>query len=130
VVVEPDKMSAEIYSHDKQLCRSWSLSEGRQRKNSDGLFNFDKRVSGAENGKMPTRDELEQKKHMLEEQLKEIEGKKRKIEGKKRKIEEREEEIKRAKEETQLQLVHGMDQEETAQLQEELEEGRPKKKRR
>jgi len=116
-------MSAEIYTHDKQLCRSWSLSEGRQRKNSDGLFNFDKRVSGAENEKMPTKDELEQKEHMLEEQLKEIKGKRRKIE-------EREEEIKRAKEETQLQPVHGMDQEETAQLQEELEEGRPKKKRR
>ncbi|KAF2732460.1 hypothetical protein EJ04DRAFT_395383, partial [Polyplosphaeria fusca] len=34
VVIEPEKMSAEIYTHDKQLLRSWSLSEGRQQKNS------------------------------------------------------------------------------------------------
>ncbi|KAF2736795.1 hypothetical protein EJ04DRAFT_595567, partial [Polyplosphaeria fusca] len=56
VVIEPEKMSAEIYTHDKQLLRSWSLSEGRQQKNSDGVLNFNESVSGAENEGMPTQD--------------------------------------------------------------------------
>ncbi|KAI9695365.1 MAG: hypothetical protein M1820_008660 [Bogoriella megaspora] len=41
LVIEPDKQAAEIYTHDMQLYKSWSLGEGRQRSDAEEFPDFD-----------------------------------------------------------------------------------------
>ncbi|KAL9615668.1 MAG: hypothetical protein Q9160_009346 [Pyrenula sp. 1 TL-2023] len=71
VVVEPDELTAEIYSHDKQLYKSWSLSEGRQRVNAIELSNSSGFVFNTDNGTMPMRDDSTQREQIPMEELKE-----------------------------------------------------------
>ncbi|KAF2737114.1 hypothetical protein EJ04DRAFT_390669, partial [Polyplosphaeria fusca] len=81
VVVEPDKMSAEIYTHDKQLRSSWSLSEGRRRKDSDALFEPDEFLSGA--------DETAEEKRVMEELERELEQREKETKKLKKEMERR-----------------------------------------
>ncbi|KAF2785826.1 hypothetical protein K505DRAFT_196452, partial [Melanomma pulvis-pyrius CBS 109.77] len=73
VVIEPNEMSAEIYTHDKQLHTSWSLSEGRQRKNSDDFFGLNESLSDADSERMLAQDEPTERERAMMEAMKERE---------------------------------------------------------
>lgn len=68
VVIEPDKLTAEIYTHDKQLHKAWSLSEGRQRVGMDDLH-IDDTASDTSNDYMSSLNTLTAREQALLGQL-------------------------------------------------------------
>lgn len=69
VVIEPEELRAEVYSHDKQLYRSWSLSEGRRRDNSGDLFRVTQQFSDADSARVPGQDEVADRDYAIIEEL-------------------------------------------------------------
>lgn len=113
-------MTAEIYTHDKQLHKAWSLSEGRQRINTDDLYDFNDPVSDTANCSTPLQDEPTQREGELIAEMQEM-----------RLQMEREKEMRlqleREKEEMRLQIERKEDQEEIAQEQDKLVPGKRKR---
>ncbi|KAF2728289.1 hypothetical protein EJ04DRAFT_556846 [Polyplosphaeria fusca] len=147
VVIEPEEMSAEIYTHEKQFCKSLSLGEGRRRKESNSFLNKDETLPDAGSERMPPQDEPTERERAMMEQLKEMKERERAMheEMKEReramneKMKEREramheemkerervmhEETERLREETRLHVMRGEDREEMTR------EGGGKKRRR
>ncbi|KAF2872276.1 hypothetical protein BDV95DRAFT_593681 [Massariosphaeria phaeospora] len=91
VIIEPDKLSAEIYTHDKQLHMSWSLSEGRQRKNLDDFCGIDESLSNEDSERMLTQEDLIEDNHAMTEV---IEWMKEREEEREKEMKEREKEMK------------------------------------
>ncbi|KAF2726700.1 hypothetical protein EJ04DRAFT_530052, partial [Polyplosphaeria fusca] len=107
VVIEPEEMSAEIYTHEKQFCKSLSLGEGRRRKESDSFLDKDETFPDAGSERMPPQDEPTERERAMMEQMKEMY-----------------EEMERLREETRLHVMRGEDREEMTR------EGGGKKRRR
>ncbi|KAF2868149.1 hypothetical protein BDV95DRAFT_500997 [Massariosphaeria phaeospora] len=112
VVIEPDKLSAQIYTYDKQLHTTWSLGEGRQRKNLDDFCGIEESLSDAESKKIPTQNEL-----MLIEEMNEIMergvGREKAMRERERQhmeeIEELRRQIEQMKEGSRLRVAHDQD---------------------
>ncbi|KAI9685393.1 MAG: hypothetical protein M1822_004524 [Bathelium mastoideum] len=86
VVIEPDELTAEVYTHDIQLHQRWSLGEGRQRSSADDFYYFDKFDEKPENvfdrllkeGLTPREQDMwEQIRHMKLQMLAEKEREKK-----------------------------------------------------
>ena len=98
IVVEPDELTAEIYTHDRQLCKSWSLSEGRQRVDAEYSYNFDDLVPDTTSHCMLLHDETTHKERTT---MGEMEVMRLRVEREK---EEMRLQVEREKEEMRLQV--------------------------
>lgn len=103
-MIEPDELTAEIYTYDKQLHKSWSLSEGRRRITED----FNDSVFETDNHSMPLQDEPTQKERGM---MAEIERMKLQMERERQEKEEMRLRIKREEQEKEamrLQVERAM----------------------
>lgn len=91
-------MTAEIYTHNGQLQKSWSLSEGRQRIIAEDFYDFSDTVSDTTSHGMPSQLELTQRERAMMGKLEEME---RQIE---RQQEERRLQMEQVKEDMKLQM--------------------------
>lgn len=148
VVIDSEEMSAEIYTHDKQLHKSYSLSEGRQRcQNSDDGFNFDASLSDADSQGVPPQIEPTEKESAMMERMKDMEERVKTMEEREKMMEEREKQMEKEMEEQEkeiedLRLQAGQEREgislqtawkkegkESRQVQDRMEENERGKKR-
>ncbi|KAL1618080.1 hypothetical protein SLS56_010705 [Neofusicoccum ribis] len=147
VVIEPEELTAEIYTHDMQLCKAWSLSEGKQRVNTD-FYGFNNPVPNTTDGGVPLHEptqeregttvEIEEMRLQVEEMKREMERKReqreqereREMEEMKREMERRVEEREREMEKIKLQREQEEDREEMAQEQDKPVLGRGRKRKR
>jgi hypothetical protein len=127
VVIEPDERIAEIYTHDEQLIQSWSLSEGRQRKNSHKFFEFNASLSDADSAGMLTQDEQSEGERAM---MKKIEDMKERESEREKRVDALKLQMEQMREELRLRTVGDEDQGEMAQDQEKPEEGIGKKRNR
>ncbi|KAH7038893.1 hypothetical protein B0J12DRAFT_764734 [Macrophomina phaseolina] len=126
IVVEPEEFTAEIYTHDIQLCQAWSLSEGRQRASTE-FYDFNDAVSDTANCAAPLQDEPTQRRDgttvEMEERERRMEEREREMD---RRMEEREREMERRMEEREREMerqMEGRERERERQM-EERERGR------
>lgn len=124
-------MTAEIYTYDKQLHKSWSLSEGRQRFNAEDLYDFNDLDSDTANLGMPSQDGPTQRNQAKMEEADDL---KLQMEEMRRQMEREREEMRlqmeREREKMRLRMGQGENGEEIAQVQDELvpREGRKRKR--
>ncbi|KAF2106486.1 hypothetical protein BDV96DRAFT_607363 [Lophiotrema nucula] len=69
VVYDPTKTSVEIYTHNKELHKTWSLSEGRQRVINDDLIDLE---ANSDSGRMSTPDERMSKEAAMSAEIEEL----------------------------------------------------------
>jgi hypothetical protein len=95
-------MSAEIYTHDKQLHSSWPLSEGRQRTDS-GYSDLNESLRDADSERITTQDETTEKKRAQMEEPRKVKLRESEREEELKKLrlgmEQRDEELKQRDEE-------------------------------
>ncbi|KAL9080215.1 MAG: hypothetical protein Q9157_000998 [Trypethelium eluteriae] len=141
VVIEPDESVAEVYTYDKQLHKSWSLGEGRQRFNADDFADFIDQSSDADDDCMPLQDEptqreramigeIEKMKRQRERELKERERERQEREQEMEVLRQAKEEWERAKEGTRPQMVREQNGDEKLQEQDKSRSGGGKKRKR